>query len=300
MRSVYWAAIAVVILSSPARSAELTYEDLTEDETTAAVEYVVGNALYTMLHESGHMLISEFDLPVLGREEDAVDNLATIMLLEGGSEAFEQALADRADGSWTKHELAAAADDAEEDHSAYYDEHGLDLQRSYQVICLMVGQDPDRFSDIADSYELPADRRERCGWEYQQVSDSWAKLLEPHQNTDGSGAAITVSYEETSDPELLWAYTVIKESRVLDTVAETMAQRYVLEPGITFTAKACGEANAYWYPAKREATFCYEYANFFGRIMLDWTAGERSGANAEETEGADAGDDTSDRQTSAQ
>jgi hypothetical protein len=43
-----------------------------------------------------------------------------------------------------------------------YDEHGLDLQRAYQIVCLMVGSDPRAFSDIATRAKLPQERQESC------------------------------------------------------------------------------------------------------------------------------------------
>src|SRR5215208_5309127 len=41
------------------------------------IEFVIGNTLFTLAHELGHAVISEFQLPVLGREEDAADAFAT-------------------------------------------------------------------------------------------------------------------------------------------------------------------------------------------------------------------------------
>src|SRR2546429_4853453 len=38
---------------------------------------------------------------------------------------------------------------------SYYDAHGLDLQRAYNIICLMVGSDTDRFEDLAREVNLP-------------------------------------------------------------------------------------------------------------------------------------------------
>jgi len=37
------------------------------------VAFVVGNLLFVLGHELGHAVIAEFDLPVLGREEDTAD-----------------------------------------------------------------------------------------------------------------------------------------------------------------------------------------------------------------------------------
>ena len=39
---------------------------------------------------------------------------------------------------------------------AYYGRHGLNEQRAYQIVCLMVGSDPVRFKALADETKLPA------------------------------------------------------------------------------------------------------------------------------------------------
>jgi len=38
--------------------------------------------LHTLLHEAGHAYIHDQNIPILGKEEDAVDNFATILLIE--------------------------------------------------------------------------------------------------------------------------------------------------------------------------------------------------------------------------
>jgi hypothetical protein len=40
-------------------------------------EFILGNVVFVLFHEFGHALVSELELPVLGREEDAVDRFAT-------------------------------------------------------------------------------------------------------------------------------------------------------------------------------------------------------------------------------
>ena len=63
-----------------------------------AGEAVAGATLFTLLHELGHALIDLWDLPITGREEDAVDQLATIILLEG--EDGQTAALNGADAFW--------------------------------------------------------------------------------------------------------------------------------------------------------------------------------------------------------
>ena len=54
---------------------------LSEQQRLERVEFVVGNTLFTLLHEMGHVIIAEMKLPVLGREEDAADTYAALRML---------------------------------------------------------------------------------------------------------------------------------------------------------------------------------------------------------------------------
>ena len=49
----------------------------------SAEEFMLANALWTLLHETAHAVIDELDILFLGSEEDAADQLATIALLRG-------------------------------------------------------------------------------------------------------------------------------------------------------------------------------------------------------------------------
>jgi hypothetical protein len=71
---------------------------LDEQQQERVVEFVVGNALFTLGHELGHAVVSEFNLPVLGREEDAVDAFATFALLHVGTDFTHGVLVDSAHG----------------------------------------------------------------------------------------------------------------------------------------------------------------------------------------------------------
>ena len=101
------------------------------------VEFVVGNTLFVMAHEMGHALISEMNMPVLGREEDAADSFAVVTALKMGSGFSERVLIEAGKG-WV---LSSKRDKKQGNALAFYDEHGLDLQRAYNVVCMMVGSD---------------------------------------------------------------------------------------------------------------------------------------------------------------
>jgi hypothetical protein len=67
----------------------------------------------------------------------------------------------------------------------WWNEHGPDQQRAYQIACLLYGADPKKFSALADEVELPEDRRESCPAEAESNSASWVKVVEPHVLGDG-------------------------------------------------------------------------------------------------------------------
>lgn len=127
-------------------------------------------------HELGHGLISIYELPTTGREEDAVDQLAAVLLISAGEDG-EEYLVDMA----YVHALLAA-EEAEEMPSArrYADEHSLGAQRFFNLVCLLYGSDPEKYQEMAGEDGLPEERAEQCPGEYLQASSAWLELLEPH------------------------------------------------------------------------------------------------------------------------
>jgi hypothetical protein len=152
---------------------EIFMEDAnTEEEQTEAGTSVANATMFTFFHEMGHALIDIYDLPVTGREEDAVDQLATMILLEGGEEGENSAI----DGA----NSFVGEEEKEMDDLSFWDEHSLDDQRFYNILCWTYGKDPEGFQYLVDDDTLPADRAERCPAEYSRMSRSWESLLDPY------------------------------------------------------------------------------------------------------------------------
>jgi hypothetical protein len=45
------------------------------------IRFAANNSLFVLYHEMAHLLVDQLRLPVLGKEEDAADNMATWTLL---------------------------------------------------------------------------------------------------------------------------------------------------------------------------------------------------------------------------
>jgi hypothetical protein len=130
-------------------------------------------AEFVFLHEVGHALVHQLRLPVTGREEDAVDGLATVLMLEVFEEPSSALAASYLFGLFgDQRDTLEAAD--------FFDEHSLDEQRFYSIICHVYGSNPREHADLAAAAEFPAERRARCRAEYSQMVNSWFRLLRPY------------------------------------------------------------------------------------------------------------------------
>ncbi|WP_454745216.1 DUF4344 domain-containing metallopeptidase [Ciceribacter selenitireducens] len=283
-RSSFWAAPAAAALASlmaaaPARAVEpeppKLYEELTEEQSTEADQFALNNAIATVFHEAGHMLVSEFSLPVLGKEEDAVDGLAVLLLLEAEDEDFNSAVEDWAN-IWF---LSAGAKEDEEDN-AFWDSHGLDEQRAYATVCLMVGKDKERFQDFAQSIDYPEYRAEECLGEYQSQLQSWEKVLKPHEAGKNDKTKFKITYAPTKDPQLAYFREMIKTAGVMEMVAAAFSGSYKLKDGIKLTATECGVANAFWSADDREMTLCYEDLLNSAELDAQWYIDNPDGEEA--------------------
>jgi hypothetical protein len=129
---------------------------------------------FILIHEWGHALIDQYEIPVLGKEEDAADALATVFMtrfVKGGAEyAFDAA----------KFFDALSARQRKLAPSDYWDEHSLDKQRAYAIVCWIAGADENDAKIIAQAGILSPERLQRCPAEYQQRVTSWLTLLKPH------------------------------------------------------------------------------------------------------------------------
>ena len=150
-------------------------EAKTEEEATAGL---IHSTLFTFFHELGHALVHLLDLPITGKEEDAVDQLATWLLVDGGG---EDGAAMAIDGALSfLHD--AAAEEADGDEPDYAGEHALSEQRFYNIVCWVYGSKPDAFGELLASKDgpLPDERAEVCPDEWARLAGAWGKLLAPH------------------------------------------------------------------------------------------------------------------------
>jgi hypothetical protein len=146
-------------------------------ETTPAgvtpQDAVVGPTVEVFLHEMSHALFDLLKVPILGREEDAADQLAAYNMLQLGKEEARSAIA----GVAFMYGREAQGQKLQLEH--FSDVHGVSAQRFYNLLCLAYGADPVLFADVVQMGYLPKSRAEDCADEYKQVDYAFKKLISP-------------------------------------------------------------------------------------------------------------------------
>ena len=135
--------------------------------------------MHTMFHEFAHAIIFMYEIPVLGKEEDAADGLASVLLIEffeGGQEIAISA-ADLFD--------LESEDRDELDEQDFWGEHSLDLQRYYGTLCHVYGSDPEKYKAILERDYFSERRADLCIQEYDSLLRSVQKLLAPYLKDTG-------------------------------------------------------------------------------------------------------------------
>jgi Putative metallopeptidase len=133
---------------------------------------IAGMLVSVILHELGHALFDLLDVPVLGKEEDAADQIAGFIMLQFDKQVARTTINGSA-FAWITFTRATA-------RPAFYDSHSTPQQRVVTFACIGYGGDPDTFKDYVDSGLLPKARAANCKREYEQVKTAFTSTILPH------------------------------------------------------------------------------------------------------------------------
>jgi putative metallopeptidase DUF4344 len=233
---------------------------LSPEKKKQLVEFVIGNTLFVLTHELGHGVINEFNMPVLGREEDAADSFAIVTALKMGSAASERVLIEAAKGQV----FSAKRDKKDGNALAFYDEHGLDLQRAYTIVCFMVGAEPEKYTQLAKDTKLPEYRQKGCAYEWKNMEWSWEEMLKKNLRGDKPRMDVKVTYEDNK--KFAVQEHILKKIGLLEAIVANATNRFAWPNQWSVEAKSCGDANASW--RSRKLTLCYELAGYFIELFM--------------------------------
>jgi hypothetical protein len=151
----------------------------------AREEAFMGPFVDVFLHEASHALFHLLEIPLLGREEDAADQIAAYHMLQfpketkrrlilGSAYAYASELRVRRARDLYRPRLEVGR------HVTFADEHGTPAQRLYNLLCIAYGSDKELFADVVEKGYLPIERADWCEDEYRQIDFAYRKLIAPH------------------------------------------------------------------------------------------------------------------------
>jgi hypothetical protein len=234
-------------------------------------QFMLANALWTLLHETAHAVINELDILFLGSEEDAADQLATIALLRHEPDFGA------ADGVGQVETVIAAAtawriewelEKREGSPAAYWDSHSLSIQRFYNMMCLLYGSDPDKYDKVQQQLGLPYERAWACvDYENKRAQRAVQRIIDTHSRQQRDGAdrgKISVVYEKPLPGEHQQIAAAIRQAGIAERLATRTEKMLVLPKDITIVFARCdNDATAFWRQDSKEIVMCYELLSRF-------------------------------------
>jgi len=207
-------------------------------------------ALHVVLHELGHALVREFDLPVLGNEETMADAFATHYLVTELPERAPDVLLARVAS------LSYEADEIPRAEWPVHGEHGSDARRAYQIAALAVAADRTRYAAVARRVGMSDDDVRKSVDYGAEIHRSWRRVLRPLRMPDGvesSEARIVLAGD--GGPLGLAETGLLAELR-----AALRAFDWHSQVTIRFAA---GEGGAWWSRSERTVTVRAGYLRRF-------------------------------------
>ena len=266
-RDVAWAAIALATMAlgpRPVPSEESTTAAPQPAISAASETFLLGNVTFALLHEFGHAIIRDFNVPLLGLEEESADTIAAVSLIlldrQQPAADFGEALGVTAlaqDYVWrTGLEREGA-------HVALWAQHDLSAQRFARLACLLYGSDSKRYGWVVKAAHMEEIRAENCEdeWRIAERAVLWVRDtygIPPKQRASRPATEIEVKYAKPLDADEAGFAELIQRRQLLEKLAHLMQTSFAFREPLTLKLSRCRAPNAYWDDEYREVVLCFE------------------------------------------
>jgi hypothetical protein len=133
--------------------------------------------LHVVLHELGHALIREFDIPILSNEETMADAFATYYLTAYMPDRAVDVLKARVTSLMIEAREAPGDD--------WTGEHDHDGRRAFQIAALAVAAGAEKYGPVAEVVEMSAEDISDAKDYGAEIRRSWRRVLGPLWMPDG-------------------------------------------------------------------------------------------------------------------
>ena len=262
----------VLALMQPLSADELKRPEESLKLSPAAEAFVVGNAVYAVLHEFGHAIIQDFELPILGLEENSADTIATVaIVLLDRRKPHTGLAAVLAFAALVQAHVWQTGFEREHQKTMLWAQHGLSAQRFARLTCLLYGSDTERFGWVAESAEMENIRADGCQEEWRKaehavtwVRDSYGVAISDRDSR--ADTKVEIRHGAALDDDTAAWRTILERRETLENIAIAIDQIIEFPESLTLRTRRCGSPNAYWDPDYREVILCYELLTEVSRI----------------------------------
>jgi hypothetical protein len=223
------------------------------------------------MHEFGHALIGELQLPSTGPEEDAVDIFSALKVVEptmypSGDPDTDQIGVGVAKYAALQWYYSGKLGEQQGASTPWQDEHTADLKRFRNIFCVMYGANPSIFQDIVSEIGFDDQTLGRCEEEFNKQNRAWRTILAPHTRVgtwnpegllpaDAPGSSIKVSFEPSKSRVGKFVATTL--AGPLQGFVDELAKSYAFPRPLSVVYRDCDELNAWYSQEDASITMCY-------------------------------------------
>ena len=208
--------------------------------------------LHVVLHEMGHALIREFDLPVLGNEETMADAFATCYLTANFPDRAKDVLSARVSS------LMFEAREVPRSEWSVKGEHNSDARRAFQIAALAIAADPEKYASVAKLAEMNERDVRRAGDYGTEIHRSWRRIIAPIKMPSGMKSNEARVAFDNADNDLI---NELRESSLIKEIESTVRQFDWHSQVSVFFAE--GDGGAGWNRGARRITINSAYVQRF-------------------------------------
>ncbi|MCA8968911.1 MAG: hypothetical protein KDC95_03980 [Planctomycetes bacterium] len=238
------------------------------DERLQVTPFAGHVLVHVLLHELGHALIREFDLPILGNEETMADAFATHYLTAHLPKLALPVLSARIES------LLFEAGQVPRAEWPVGGEHGSDARRAHQIAALALAADAKTYAPLAGLCGMSPDEVHKAVDFGAEIHRSWRRILRPLWMPEREASReFRLRYEGAT------IETLRKSASV--GILTSVLRRFDWHSQVTLLFKS-GDGGAAWSRSKRTITV---HAGYVQRFVHQ---GERIAASKAEASKAEA------------
>jgi hypothetical protein len=255
----WWAALTAIGISWSVHNARAA-----DAAPSASETFLIGNVVFALLHEFGHAIIRDFDVPILGLEEESADTIAAVALIQ-----LDRQHPDTGFGSLLGVTALAQAyvwkTGLERTHGqvTLWAQHGLSAQRYARLVCLLYGSDTERYGWVAAQTGMEEIRAETCEdeWKMAERAVRWVREtygIPPGERASRPVASVSVDYGRPRDAKETRLQELLQHRAILEKIGHLAEASFAFPGPIKLKLGHCRVPNAYWDDEYREVVLCYE------------------------------------------